>query len=236
MPVRRGTSVTPPQEFRSRPLSLREFHDLDYPWAAAWSAWGLATVLCQSGSVDRAGPLLSEALQTYVDLGDPRGVAQCLEALARLAGERASYEAAARLLGCAAAQRGRPAADFDRTSIAAVEVVLLRGLGPHTAERARLAGGTMPIEKITALAAEVAVGDVSRDPDSVPSTVLTRRERQVVTLVASGRTNRQIGRALGIAEKTVEVHLQHVMAKLDTHSRAEVAAWAVSHRLHDPVR
>jgi len=45
--------------------------------------------------------------------------------------------------------------------------------------------------------------------------------------VASGRTNRQIGRVLGISEKTVEVHLHHVMSKLDARSRAEVAAWVV---------
>ena len=62
---------------------------------------------------------------------------------------------------------------------------------------------------------------------AVPGTVLTRREAQVVVLVASGRTNRQIGTALGIAEKTAEVHIQHVMAKVGAHNRAEVAAWAV---------
>ena len=60
---------------------------------------------------------------------------------------------------------------------------------------------------------------------------LTPRERQVAALVASGRTNRQIGRVLGISEKTAEVHLHHVMSKLDVRSRAEVAAWAVTHHL-----
>ena len=63
---------------------------------------------------------------------------------------------------------------------------------------------------------------------------LTRREQQVAALVAAGRTNRQIGRRLGISEKTAEVHLQHVMFKLGVHSRAEVAAWAVMHRLSAP--
>jgi DNA-binding NarL/FixJ family response regulator len=52
--------------------------------------------------------------------------------------------------------------------------------------------------------------------------------------VASGRTNRQIGRVLGISEKTAEVHLHHVMSKLDARSRAEVAAWAVTHHLSAP--
>jgi DNA-binding CsgD family transcriptional regulator len=64
--------------------------------------------------------------------------------------------------------------------------------------------------------------------------VLTRRETQVVALVAAGRTNRQIGSALGIAEKTAEVHLQHVMAKVGARNRAEVAAWAVRQGLPGP--
>ena len=61
-----------------------------------------------------------------------------------------------------------------------------------------------------------------------PADPLTRREREVALLVARGRTNRQIGRALGIAEKTTEVHLHNIMRKLGACSRAEVAAWVAT--------
>ena len=44
-------------------------------------------------------------------------------------------------------------------------------------------------------------------------------------LIAAGRTNRQIGRALGIAEKTAEVHVHHIIGKLGARCRSEVAAW-----------
>ena len=57
---------------------------------------------------------------------------------------------------------------------------------------------------------------------------LTRREAQVADLVAAGRTNRQIARALGISEKTVEVHVHNVIAKLGAQSRTEVATWVVA--------
>ena len=77
-------------------------------------------------------------------------------------------------------------------------------------------------------------GTAPADPDRSSQVPLTPRERQVAALVASGRTNRQIGRVLGISEKTVEVHLHHVMSKLDARSRAEVAAWAVTHHLSAP--
>jgi len=80
----------------------------------------------------------------------------------------------------------------------------------------------------------VALGAAPVDPDRSRPVSLTHRERQVAALVASGRTNRQIGRMLGISEKTTEVHLHHVMSKLEARSRAEVAVWAVNHHLSAP--
>jgi DNA-binding NarL/FixJ family response regulator len=54
---------------------------------------------------------------------------------------------------------------------------------------------------------------------------LTRREREVATLVTEGLTNRQIAERLVISERTVESHVEHVMEKLSRHSRAEIASW-----------
>ena len=45
-------------------------------------------------------------------------------------------------------------------------------------------------------------------------------------LIAEGLTNRQIGRRLGISEKTVELHVSAVLARLGLPSRAAVAAWS----------
>ena len=75
----------------------------------AWSAWGLGTTLSAQGQLEEAGSLLAEALRIYTDVNDPRGVAQCLDALAHVASERAHYESAARLIGAAAALRMRVA-------------------------------------------------------------------------------------------------------------------------------
>jgi len=92
----------------------------------------------------------------------------------------------------------------------------------------------MPAQQAEELRLCVSRGTAPADPDRAKPASLTRRERQVAALVASGRTNRQIGRALGISEKTAEVHLRHVMTKLEARSRAEVAAWAVTHQLPAP--
>jgi non-specific serine/threonine protein kinase len=217
--------------------SLRDFRELDYPWAVAWSAWGLGTTLSALNRPEEARPLLAEALRIYNDVNDPRGVAQCLDALAYVASEQAHYETAARLIGAAAALRMRVAArlpDAEQARNSAVEQVLAQALGPHDTDRLIHAGRTMPAQQAAGLAMAIASGAAPGDPDRPEHVPLTRRERQVAALVASGRTNRQIGRVLGISEKTAEVHLHHVMSKLDVRSRAEVAAWAVTRQLSAP--
>jgi predicted ATPase/DNA-binding NarL/FixJ family response regulator len=217
--------------------SLRDFRELDYPWAVAWSAWGLGTTLSTQGRLEDACPLLAEALRIYTDVNDPRGVAQCLEALAHVASERAQYEVSARLVGAAAALRLRVAArqpDTEQARISAMEQELARALGFQDADTLIHAGRAMPGHQAVDLALAVASGAAPADPDRPQQVPLTPRERQVAALVASGRTNRQIGRVLGISEKTAEVHLHHVMSKLDARSRAEVAAWAVTHHLSAP--
>jgi DNA-binding NarL/FixJ family response regulator len=57
---------------------------------------------------------------------------------------------------------------------------------------------------------------------------LSARESDVLTLVARGRTDRQIGTELFISHRTVERHVSNILAKLDAHTRAEVAA--IAHR------
>jgi ATP/maltotriose-dependent transcriptional regulator MalT len=58
---------------------------------------------------------------------------------------------------------------------------------------------------------------------------LTAREREVLVLVAAGRTNRQIGDELFMSEKTASVHVSRILAKLDVGTRGE--AGAVAHKL-----
>ena len=217
--------------------SLRDFRQLDYTWAVAWSSWGLGTTLSAQGRLEEAGPLLAEALRIYTPFNDPRGIAQCLDALAFVASERAHYESAARLIGAAAGLRERAAAgqpDAEQVRTSAVERELTRALGPQDTDTLIHDGRTMPVQQAVDLALAVASGAAPGDPDRPDQVPLTPRERQVAALVASGRTNRQIGRVLGISEKTAEVHLHHVMSKLDARSRAEVAVWAVTHRLSAP--
>ena len=66
-------------------------------------------------------------------------------------------------------------------------------------------------------------------PSPLQSAGLTSREREVLGLVASGLTNRQIAEALFITEGTAGVHVSNILAKLGVRGRTEAAA--VAHRL-----
>jgi predicted ATPase/DNA-binding CsgD family transcriptional regulator len=114
-------------------------------------------------------------------------------------------------------------------------------------EEARRLGARWLIEELTALAqrARLELGEAGRvggpggaggqaagaDSDGGEDPFgLTARERQVLALVAEGATNRQIGAALYMAEKTASVHVSRILSKLGVRSRTQAAA--VAHRLH----
>jgi DNA-binding NarL/FixJ family response regulator len=64
-----------------------------------------------------------------------------------------------------------------------------------------------------------------------PSEVFTPREVEVLALMAQGRTNRQIGAALYISEKTASVHVSNILGKLSAGSRTEAVAVAAARGL-----
>ena len=60
---------------------------------------------------------------------------------------------------------------------------------------------------------------------------LSAREREVAVLIARGLSNREIAAALTITEKTAANHVDHILTRLDLHSRTQIAVWAVRHEL-----
>jgi DNA-binding NarL/FixJ family response regulator len=60
---------------------------------------------------------------------------------------------------------------------------------------------------------------------------LTARETEVLTLVATGRTNRAIASQLSISEKTVATHVSSIFTKLALSSRSAATAYAYTHDL-----
>ena len=60
---------------------------------------------------------------------------------------------------------------------------------------------------------------------------LTQREREILSHLAKGESNKAIARALDISYDTVKLHVRHILAKLNLSSRVEAAVFAVEHRL-----
>jgi len=219
---------------------LALFRRLDYGWAIGRCAWALAMARLHDRALDEAAALLVEALDRHRAVGDTRGLAQCLEAAGGVLGARGRGDAGARLLGAAAECRQRLAAplpDEDRADHDAALHAVRRDIGPEPAEQAFAEGRGLRPDEAADLARTALDEPDPAPPPATPAAPrraavrpggLTRREAQVADLVAAGRTNRQIARALTISEKTVEVHVHNVIAKLGAQSRTEVATWVVA--------
>ena len=72
--------------------------------------------------------------------------------------------------------------------------------------------------------AEAPVLAVSKDPVQL----LSPRERQILTEIARGASNKEIARTLDIAEATVKIHVQHILRKLNLSSRVQAAVFATA--------
>lgn len=102
---------------------------------------------------------------------------------------------------------------------------ILRGeLGrlPGIAARMAAAGCEYQAQRTAAIAGVLAPRSDDRPP--TPLDALSRREREVLRLVAAGHTNPQIADALYISRKTAEHHVSNILAKLGVATRTEAAA------------
>jgi DNA-binding NarL/FixJ family response regulator len=80
--------------------------------------------------------------------------------------------------------------------------------------------------------AHSATGNAPPEPDLAAQTPeLTRREREILQLVAEGHSNSQLAKMLWVTEQTVKFHLSNIYRKLDVANRTEASRWAQVHGL-----
>jgi DNA-binding NarL/FixJ family response regulator len=141
-----------------------------------------------------------------------------------------------------------------RAAHPAIPLLVLGGSGDADAVRAALAAGARGYLSLEAAAdgdliqavRSVATGELYLSPELAasqtaapsapagrdPSTArLTERERQVLTLVARGRSNREIAEMLGLSANTVAVHRANLMKTLAVRKTAALVLYAVRHGL-----
>ena len=93
-----------------------------------------------------------------------------------------------------------------------------------------LSGGTFFRDRMETVVADLG-GD--RQAASKPWARLTTREREVLQLLAEGKSNKEVASFLRISPKTVETHRARIMSKLDVHSVGGLVRYAIRNRLLD---
>jgi predicted ATPase/DNA-binding CsgD family transcriptional regulator len=200
---------------------------------------GLGRVAMEQGSIAQAREHLAESLQLSHSTGARIGVARGLEAFAALAVLEDRGDRAVKLIAAAAALReaahlpGLPGARTDRYFAAA------RPLGEPAIAQLWASGFGMTSDAAVALAldaprqAQAGAGhqggsnvQPGRAAAVTPPGRLTPREREIVALIADGRSNKAIADELFISPATAARHVANILEKLGFTSRAQVAAWA----------
>jgi DNA-binding NarL/FixJ family response regulator len=106
-----------------------------------------------------------------------------------------------------------------------------RALGTTTRRKLELEAARRVFERLAAAPDVGVVNALARKAAPGDARALTPRERQVIGLVATGRTNRAIARHLAISERTVDRHVSNILTKLDLPSRSAATAYAYEHNL-----
>ncbi|MGE3911694.1 MAG: LuxR C-terminal-related transcriptional regulator [Chloroflexota bacterium] len=220
------------QEHLEQALALaREAQD---QWGQAHSLIQLATLAYFQGNRTGSAALNREALVLQRQLGDRSGIRLSLHGVARSVGAVGDHGRAVRLYGAAAA--------FGEAFGGTHQLAAWREVDEQTLARAREAlgeddyaaawsdGQRTTFEEAIALA--LVPDDNHRTEQPTPGnpeiddlSPLSRREREIALMIARGHTNRQIGQALSIAERTAETHARAIRQKLGVKSRTQIASW-----------
>jgi len=208
--------------------------------------WGLGDALCRLGHVERrignrerASAYYRESIELGQAHGDPRLIAESIAGVAGMAAANGEFELATRLFGVVTTLRrqtttlvrGWAPIDYE------LGVDAVRGaLTPSAFERAWTEGARMSLSDgvAEAIAACVPAG-VSDGPmgsiGTISTTNLTRREAEVLRLLAEGLSDREIAESLSLSPRTIGGHVTNLLTKLDLDSRTAAAVFAVRHGL-----
>jgi RNA polymerase sigma factor (sigma-70 family) len=180
--------------------------------------------------------LVSVAHLSMADWAFPTSVARQLGDAAALLGDRS----AARVYyaqGLASARKinFRPEIALTRLRLAELLLAEVAGAGRSQALRhealrhLEIAISEMrEMNMVPGLERALALRDEHARVDAAVSDTLTPRERDIVSLIAAGLTNREIAERLVVSRGTVEVHVKHILSKLHFTSRKQVAAWVTN--------
>ncbi|HTU76415.1 MAG TPA: LuxR C-terminal-related transcriptional regulator [Trebonia sp.] len=211
-------------------------------WLRGWGLWVKSIALWRTRDLAEFADCQRAGLVLRLRFGDMLGLATCLEGLAWLASAEGDFVRTARLLG-AAERMWRSVASVPRFGMTrldaehdAAKIRAKEALGERLYAREHAAGAALSADDAVRYARDSAdAADQAARPGehaaaaaapASPWEQLTPRERQVAALVAQGMTNREIAARLVVSKRTIDAHVEHILAKLGFSSRVQVAALA----------
>ena len=211
--------------------SLARFREVGDRLGIGYALHGLGRVAHVKGNGRQGAVLFAEALPLRQELGDKRGVIECVEGLAAVASAdftslAVSLFAAADSLRTAFDAPLRPA---DRVAREQELAAIRARLGTEAFAEAWAAGVPLSIEEAVAEASRIA-GRIGADQEPLPAG-LSKRETEVLRLVATGRTTAQIAEALYLSPHTINAHLHRIYHKLGVTSRSAATRFALDNDL-----
>jgi non-specific serine/threonine protein kinase len=185
-------------------------------------------VALRQGETRRAAMLLAEALSLWHGMTAPGGVGLALAGIAGVATARGRADFAARLLGAADALMRPSGFDpgmADRRDIEREQAAARAALGEETYAACWAAGQALDPEDVVAEALELAQAEPAPPSPESPRCSplpddLSPREAEVLGLVATGRSNREIAELLVLSTRTVERHIANVYGKIGAHGKS----------------
>ena len=223
--------------------ALEIFRALGHRRGAAATQSSLAALSLDLGQIERAFPLLADSIELLGPAGDRYVVVGVLETSARAAHLGEAHIEAARLLGAATAQRDVVGAPRPPAKEAAFQMLigdLRSAIGAESCDAEWNAGARLSVEEALAEAARIKSRIKRTRVNAVPSPTseiqaawvdLTPREREILLLLAGGRSNREIADLLSISVLTTKTHVSRVLSKLELPSRSAAAAFVHRHGL-----
>ncbi len=236
--------------------SLRLFRRLDMSLGIAWTLHCLGHLALHLTDLQRASTYFLESLDYFRTKSEATGgKLASLEGLAACVALKGSLRSAALVLGACATlfeQTAQRRAHISPQEYEHFVDSIRMQLGESDFNAAWREGQALTLEQVVEVALrlfttsrELALTEGSASSLSeakrpnlsqlsprtagmdAPTEPLTSREREVLVLVAQGYTNRQIAQRLYISHKTVEIHVSHILSKLNISSRTQAATWAV---------
>ncbi|MEH0580403.1 MULTISPECIES: LuxR C-terminal-related transcriptional regulator [Streptomyces] len=202
-------------------------------WVRSYALWVLAFDAWTRQSLEAASELAKQSLELKRGFRDDLGTALVINLMAGIALDNRDPKRAAELLGVVAAlwtllDTGLKAfGPVLASRYEAIERAVRDRLGDGVFQRIHESGRRLEPSRRMSLA----LGSADTAPEDqagagAESELLTRREREVASLLAEGLSNRAIATRLVLSPRTVEVHVEHILRKLGFRSRTEAGVWA----------